>query len=165
MVDAATALRVPPNDSQRIQRALEVFRLTGKPLSSLHGGAKAGLPFEVRAFALVPTDRAILHRRIEARFDAMLEAGLVDELEGLRTKFDLRAGLPSMRTVGYRQVLEFLAGEVDRPTLRSRAVAATRQLAKRQMTWLRSFPGVTRLDPAGALDQLKHACVAADARP
>ena len=157
-VDPLTARRVPPNDSQRIQRALEVFRLTGKPLSSLHGGAKTALPFEVRAFALVPADRAALHKKIEERFDSMLEDGLVEELRGLRRRFDLDPGMPSMRTVGYRQVWEMLEGKTDRKTMRERAVAATRQLAKRQMTWLRSFSGVIRLDPSTALGELARSC-------
>jgi tRNA dimethylallyltransferase len=148
-VDPRTARRVAPNDAQRIQRALEVFRLTGKSLSSLHGAAKSDLPFEIRAFALVPPDRAILHRRIEERFDAMLQAGLVDELKALRRRFELKASMPSMRAVGYRQVWEMLEGETDKATMRSRAIAATRQLAKRQMTWLRSLPGLFRLDAGG----------------
>jgi len=157
-VDPATARRVPPGDSQRIQRALEVFRLTGKPLSSLHGASQALLPFEVRAFALLPPDRAQLHATIAQRFDLMLQAGLVEEVEALRKRFELKASMPSMRAVGYRQVWEMLEGDVDRRTMRERAVAATRQLAKRQMTWLRSFRDVVRLDPAAALDQLTRSC-------
>jgi tRNA dimethylallyltransferase len=149
-VDPATARRVPPNDSQRIQRALEVFRLTGKPLSTLHGSTKTDLPFEVRAFALIPSDRAALHRKIEERFALMLQAGLVDELRGLRRRFDLKASMPSMRAVGYRQVWEMLEENAGTKTMRERAVAATRQLAKRQMTWLRSLPGLFRLDAGGA---------------
>jgi tRNA dimethylallyltransferase len=148
-VDPMTARRLPPNDSQRIQRALEVFRLTGKPLSSLHAGTKTDLPFEVRGFALVPSDRAMLHMKIEERFDLMLQKGLVDELKGLRKRFDLKASMPSMRAVGYRQVWEMLEGKADKKTMRERAVAATRQLAKRQMTWLRSLPGLFRLDAGG----------------
>jgi len=157
-VDPQTARRLPPGDSQRIQRALEVFRLTGKPLSALHGAAKTDLPFEVRAFSLIPSDRAILHRRIEERFDAMLEAGLVDEVKNLRKGFTLSAGMPSMRAVGYRQVWDMLEKGTSEKTMRERAVAATRQLAKRQMTWLRSFPQVQPLDPTGALDQLIRSC-------
>ena len=149
-VDSKTARRLPPNDSQRIQRALEVFRLTGKPLSSLQRGTKSDLPFEVRAFAVVPSDRAMLHMKIEERFDLMLQQGLVDELKGLRKRFDLTASMPSMRAVGYRQVWEMLEGKTDRKTMRERAIVATRQLAKRQMTWLRSFPDLLRLDAGGA---------------
>jgi len=149
-VDPMTARRLPPNDSQRIQRALEVFRLTGKPLSGLHAGTKTDLPFEVRGIALVPSDRAMLHMKIEERFDLMLQQGLVDELKGLRKRFDLTASMPSMRAVGYRQVWEMLEGKTDRKTMRERAIVATRQLAKRQMTWLRSFPDLLRLDAGGA---------------
>jgi tRNA dimethylallyltransferase len=156
-LDPETARRLPPKDSQRIQRALEVFRLTGTPLSKLHGSSRNELPFELRAFALIP-QRAILHSRIEERFDAMLKAGLVEELKALRKRFELRANMPSMRAVGYRQVWEMLEGGTDAATMREKAVAATRQLAKRQMTWLRSFEGVTRLDPAGALTELIRSC-------
>jgi tRNA dimethylallyltransferase len=138
-IDPPSALRIAPNDEQRIQRALEVFRLTGTPLSGLHGRSKAALPFELRGFALLPPDRAILHRRIEERFDSMLRQGLVDEIEALRKKFELTAGMPSMRAVGYRQVWEMLEGKTAAREMRERAVAATRQLAKRQITWLRSF--------------------------
>jgi tRNA dimethylallyltransferase len=149
-VDPVTASRLPPTDSQRIQRALEVFRLTGKPLSSLHGNVKTDLPFDVRAFALVAPDRAILHRRIEERFDAMLKAGLVDEVRQLKKSYQLTAQMPSMRAVGYRQVWEMLEGETSEKIMRERAIAATRQLAKRQLTWLRSLPGLFRLDAGGA---------------
>jgi tRNA dimethylallyltransferase len=150
-VDPAAAERIAPNDAQRIQRALEVWRLTGKPLSSLHGATRAELPFEVKGIALLP-DRALLHRRIEKRFDAMLRMGLVDELKGLRKKFRLDASMPSMRAVGYRQVWEHLEGDYDKEILREKAIVATRQLAKRQLTWLRSFPDLLRLDPGGAQD-------------
>jgi tRNA dimethylallyltransferase len=149
-VDPLTARRLPPNDSQRIQRALEVFRLTGTPLSALQGRSGSDLPFEVRGIALLPPDRAILHRRIEERFDAMLDAGLVDEVKALRRKFTLTPGMPSMRAVGYRQVFDFLEGAIDKRAMRERGIAATRQLAKRQMTWLRSLPGLFRLDAGGA---------------
>jgi tRNA dimethylallyltransferase len=157
-VDPGTARRVAPGDSQRIQRALEVFRLTGKPLSSLQGGTRSQLPFELRAFALVPPDRAQLHVRIAQRFDLMLQAGLVEEVEALRKRFELKAGMPSMRAVGYRQVWEMLEQGVERNTMRERAITATRQLAKRQMTWLRSFRDVVHLDPATALQQLTRSC-------
>ena len=155
-VDAKTAQRVAPNDQQRIQRALEVWRLTGKPLSSLQGMAKTDLPFRLKAFALMPPERSVLHQRIEQRFDAMLEAGIVDELKGLRGRFRLSAGMPSMRCVGYRQAWEHLDGKSDKATMRSRALAATRQLAKRQITWLRSFGAAVRSfpDERAALDPL-----------
>jgi tRNA dimethylallyltransferase len=152
-VDPRTARRLAPNDAQRIQRALEVWRLTGKPLSHLQGVSKQDLPFKVVAFALIPSDREELHRQIAARFDAMLKAGLLDELERLRKNFKLAAGMPSMRCVGYRQAWEHLEGKLDKAAMREQAVAATRQLAKRQLTWLRSFPDLVRLDAGDA----KHA--------
>ncbi|MFY9317106.1 MAG: tRNA (adenosine(37)-N6)-dimethylallyltransferase MiaA [Burkholderiales bacterium] len=147
--DPQTAARLEPGDAQRIQRALEVWRLTGRPISALQSGKPAALPFELRGFALVPEDRAALHERIAVRFDAMLKAGLVDELRSLRKKFSLSAQLPAMRCVGYRQAWRFLEGEISAPALRETGVAATRQLAKRQLTWLRSLPG---LAPARELD-------------
>ncbi len=141
-VDPRSARRISPGDSQRIQRALEVWRLTGKPLSELHGAARSDLPFRLKAFALVPRDRAELHRCIAARFARMLQEGLVDEVKALRKKYRLTAGMPSMRAVGYRQVWQYLEGEIGAAALAERAVAATRQLAKRQLTWLRSFEEV-----------------------
>lgn len=149
-VDPAAARRIPVRDAQRIQRALEVWRLTGKPMSSLQGGSSADLPFALKAFALVPPDREALAERIAARFDAMLAAGLVDEVRRLRSRYKLSAALPSMRAVGYRQVWQHLEGEIDAAAMRNQAVAATRQLAKRQLTWLRSFRD---LQPA---EQLPH---------
>ena len=150
-VDPAAAQRIKPSDPQRIQRALEVWKLTGKPLSSLQGVTRVELPFEVKGIALYP-DRALLHQRIERRFDAMLRLGLVEEVKALRKKYRLNGSMPSMRAVGYRQVWEFLAGDADEATMRTRALAATRQLAKRQLTWLRSFPDLLRLDAGGAQD-------------
>jgi len=150
-VDPDAAGRIAPNDAQRIQRALEVWRITGKPLSTLQGASPAKLPFEVRGIALMP-ERAALHERIERRFDAMLRLGLIDEVKALRKQYRLSASMPSMRAVGYRQVWEYLEGRYDQQTLRERAVAATRQLAKRQMTWLRSFADLVRLDAGGAQD-------------
>jgi tRNA dimethylallyltransferase len=150
-VDAKTAQRIKPNDAQRIQRALEVWRVTGKPLSSLQGVSSRELPFEVKGVALIP-ERIILHERIKARFEAMLKLGLIDEVKGLKKKYRLNAAMPSMRAVGYRQVWEYLEGRLDSETLREKAVAATRQLAKRQLTWLRSFPGLERLNAGGAQD-------------
>jgi tRNA dimethylallyltransferase len=143
-----TAARLSPNDAQRIQRALEVWELSGKPISELQRSANAALPFTLKAFALVPEDRAELHRRIAARFERMLKDGLVEELKGLRRKYELHAGLPSMRCVGYRQAWGFLEGECGKAELREKSVAATRQLAKRQLTWLRSLPS---LEPAERL--------------
>jgi tRNA dimethylallyltransferase len=147
-VDPVTAARLSPNDAQRIQRALEVWELTGKPISELQKSASPELPFKLKAFALVPEDRAELHKRIAERFDRMLKDGLVEELKELRRKFELHAALPSMRCVGYRQAWGFLEGEFGKAELREKGIAATRQLAKRQLTWLRSLPG---LEPAERL--------------
>ncbi|MGE0355952.1 MAG: tRNA (adenosine(37)-N6)-dimethylallyltransferase MiaA [Burkholderiales bacterium] len=145
--DPVTAARLDPNDAHRIQRALEVFRLAGRPLSAIIAGeGRAAPPFAALAIALEPSDRAALHRRIEARFRAMLEAGLVGEVEGLRARYALDAGLPSMRAVGYRQVWETLEGRESAATLAARGIAATRQLAKRQLTWLRAMREVERWD-------------------
>jgi tRNA dimethylallyltransferase len=138
-VDPKSARRISAGDTQRIQRALEVWRLTGKPLSALQGAAPGTLPFALKALALVPADREALHERIAHRFDAMLKAGLVDEVKRLRSRYRLTLGMPSMRAVGYRQVWQHLEGELDEAQLREQAIAATRQLAKRQLTWLRSF--------------------------
>jgi len=138
-VDPKSARRIPAGDTQRIQRALEVFRITGRPLSSLQGQTAPALPFALKAFALIPQDREALARRIAERFDAMLAAGFVDEVRTLRKRFQLTPGMPSMRAVGYRQVWQHLEGELSEAEMREQAVAATRQLAKRQLTWLRSF--------------------------
>ena len=154
-VDPLAAQRIAPNDAQRIQRALEVFRVTGRPISALQRGAGDPLPFVIKGCALVP-ERSALHANIEQRFDAMLAAGLIEELKALRKRYRLSPDMPSMRAVGYRQVWEYLEGEYDAATLRSRAIAATRQLAKRQLTWLRSLPGLVRLD-AGRLEDAAQA--------
>ncbi|MEK6245220.1 MAG: tRNA (adenosine(37)-N6)-dimethylallyltransferase MiaA [Pseudomonadota bacterium] len=147
-LDPKTAARLKPGDAQRIQRALEVHRLTGKPISELQNKSRIDLPFELRAFSLFPENRSELHQLIAERFDEMLKAGLVEELKALRKKFQLSAELPSMRCVGYRQAWEFLDGKSSEKALRETAIAATRQLAKRQLTWLRSLPG---LEPAEQL--------------
>ena len=143
-VDPITAARLAPGDSQRIQRALEVWQLTGRPLSALHTTksiASNADPARVEAlFSLEPVDRAWLHERIAWRFDDMLAAGLVDEVAALRARGDLTPDMPSMRCVGYRQVWETLDGRAPMDTLRDRGIAATRQLAKRQLTWLRGMP-------------------------
>ncbi len=142
-IDPATAGRLDPNDAQRIQRAMEIFYLTGKPMSELIAtGRSASLPYHLIPIALIPGDRAALHRRIAARFEEMLELGLISEVRALREEFDLRPSQPSMRCVGYRQVWQYLDGEFGLGTLRDKAVAATRQLAKRQLTWLRAMPEV-----------------------
>jgi tRNA dimethylallyltransferase len=142
-VDAATAARLKPNDSQRIQRALEVHRLSGRPMSKLLACRKpTRLPSRLVQLALAPEDRGELHRRIEIRFEAMLRQGLVEELRSLRQRYPLRAGLPSMRCVGYRQAWELLEGRIGADELRDRGIFATRQLAKRQLTWLRAMEDV-----------------------
>ena len=145
-IDPETAARLAPNDSQRIGRALEICRLTGVPMSALLRQAGDALPYRVLQIALVPSDRAVLHQRIAARFDAMLAEGLVEELGALRRDPALKPTLPSMRAVGYRQAWAYLDGEIDRNQLREQGIAATRQLAKRQLTWLRSWPGAVELD-------------------
>ena len=143
-VDPTTAARLAPADSQRIQRALEVWQVSGRPLSSFHttkSGATSASPVSAGAiFSLEPQDRAWLHARIAQRFDAMLAAGFMDEVQQLRARGDLHPDLPSMRCVGYRQAWESLDGLHPLSTLRERGIAATRQLAKRQITWLRSMP-------------------------
>jgi tRNA dimethylallyltransferase len=148
-LDPPTAARLKATDSQRIQRALEVYEVCGRPLSELQGARAAGDVPEFLAFALVPSDRAELHRRIAARFDAMLAEGLIDEVRTLRQRYRLTAAMPSMRCVGYRQVWQFLDGHRDRETLRAQGIAATRQLAKRQFTWLRATEA-SALDPSVA---------------
>jgi tRNA dimethylallyltransferase len=145
-VDPATAARLEPGDAQRIQRALEVYRVTGEPMSTRLGARGPAPPVRLLSLELVPGDRGALHRRIEARFDAMLAAGLVDELAALRSRYALHPGLPSMRCVGYRQAWQFLEGECGRADLRDRGIFATRQLAKRQLTWLRAWPGASAFD-------------------
>ena len=149
-VDPDAARRIQPGDPQRIQRALEVWRVSGKTISSLHTARAAPLPFALKAFATLPADRAELHRRIEIRFDAILRAGLIDEVKSLRRRYALNAGLPSMRCVGYRQAWAHLEGEYGQAEMRERAIAATRQLAKRQMTWLRALEEVQPLPDASA---------------
>ncbi len=150
VVDPLAAARIPPMDSQRLQRALEVWELTGKPLSQWHAEqvAPEPLPYDLRWLAIAPPERAVLHGRIADRFDQMLAQGLIAEVAGLKARPDLHLGLPSMRAVGYRQVWEYLDGQYGRDELREKGIAATRQLAKRQLTWLRSFGELLWLDPA-----------------
>ena len=145
-IDPATAARLMPNDAQRIGRALEIYRLTGIPMSAQLDRAHAELPYRVLQLALIPSDRAVLHQRIVARFDAMLAEGLIGEVETLRRTYALNADLPSMRAVGYRQAWACLDGDIDLNALREQGIAATRQLAKRQLTWLRSWPATVVLD-------------------
>ena len=150
-VDPAAAARIHPNDPQRIQRALEVHELTGCPLSELQA-AQAGdaPPYRFVKLAVAPAERSVLHERISRRFRQMLEAGLVEEVEGLYRRGDLHPGLPAIRAVGYRQVWQYLAGELDREVMVERGIIATRQLAKRQFTWLRSETQVAWFDSLAA---------------
>ena len=154
-IDRNTAARLAPNDAQRIQRALEVYELTGQPLSALHGRRSTVDIGPTRVYALVPEDRRALHAAIAKRFDEMLAQGLVDELAQLRSRYPLYRHLPSMRSVGYRQAWSYLEGEIDYATLRAQGIAATRQLAKRQYTWLHTIVA-TRLTAARdeALEQI-----------
>lgn len=147
-LDPLAAGRIGCNDVQRLQRALEVIELTGRPLSELQrGGAAAIFPWRVLKLALLPADRQVLHERIARRFDAMLAEGFLDEVRALRARGDLHADLPAIRAVGYRQAWEHLDGLADVATFRERAIFATRQLAKRQITWLRSDVGARIFDP------------------
>ena len=136
-VDPASAKRIKPNDSQRIQRALEVYQVTGKPLSVLQQQQARGYDGKIARIVLAADERSLLHQRIQQRFQQMLDQGLIDEGDRLRSLPGFHPGLPSMRCVGYRQVLQYLLGELDRNTMVDKALAATRQLAKRQITWLR----------------------------
>lgn len=145
-IDPVSAAKIKPNDSQRIERALEVFYLTGTPLSTLQqqtAHPDQGLPLTF--FALLPTDRSVLHQRIMTRVDAMLTAGFIEEVAALREKYALTPDLPSMRAVGYRQIWEYLEGRLPKSELRDRIVFATRQYAKRQLTWLKSWPNLNVL--------------------
>jgi tRNA dimethylallyltransferase len=146
-VDPETAARLAPNDAQRIQRALEIYYITGKPMAELLKKPKyVYFPYTPIKVALVPSDREELHRRIANRFDEILRRGLTAELKKLRDEYGLEPGMPSMRCVGYRQAWDHLAGRISAQALREQGIAATRQLAKRQLTWLRSMEGVTEFD-------------------
>ena len=145
--DPETAARLKPTDAQRIQRALEVVRLTGQTLGSFFAQQKTqALPYRVLSIGLAPTNRSWLHERIAQRFDAMLAAGLIEEVESLRKKYQLDGNLPSMRCVGYRQVWEMLEGRLPKAELRDRGIYATRQFARRQLTWFNSFGDVELVD-------------------
>jgi tRNA dimethylallyltransferase len=140
-VDPDSAARIHPHHSQRIQRALEVYRVGGEPMSALHARQDAAvLHHRLIQLAVAPLDRTVLHMRIAARFAQMLEAGFIDEVRALHARGDLHVDLPSIRAVGYRQAWDFIEGRIDRDTLLERGVIATRQLAKRQFTWLRGWP-------------------------
>lgn len=151
LVDPVTAQRLAPGDSQRIARALEVYEMTRRPLSSFHRGDKEPDP-SILTVGLVPGDRALLHETIARRFDQMLAQGFVDEVKRLMSREDFDRDSPSMRCVGYRQAIDYVMGEVDYDAFVAAAKAATRQLAKRQMTWLRSMQDVTIMDPYADLE-------------
>jgi len=149
--DPVAAARIGRHDAQRIQRALEVIALTGRPISELQRSqAREPFPWRVLKLALLPTDRGPLHARIAERFDAMLAAGFLDEVRALKARGDLHADLPAIRAVGYRQAWQHLEGAFDAAELRDRGIFATRQLAKRQITWLRSELDARTLDPERA---------------
>jgi tRNA dimethylallyltransferase len=158
-VDPAAAARIHANDPQRIVRALEVHRRTGRPISDFQGAPRTPFPYRVLKLVLAPADRGVLHARIDARFDAMLEAGLLDEVRRLRADTRLHPDLPAIRAVGYRQAWEHLDGACDAATFRARAIAATRQLAKRQLTWLRGELDARWLDPARDRGEIEAALV------
>jgi tRNA dimethylallyltransferase len=146
-VDPETAARLKPNDLQRIQRALEIYRVSGQPMSALLGQQEVyRLPYSLIPLALIPSERKQLHQRIETRFAEMLKLGLLDELEDLKRKYHLHADMASMRCVGYRQAWQYLAGDIDKKELLAQGIAATRQLAKRQLTWLRGMPDNLEFD-------------------
>ncbi|MDX1442979.1 MAG: tRNA (adenosine(37)-N6)-dimethylallyltransferase MiaA [Gammaproteobacteria bacterium] len=146
-VDPETAARISPNDPQRIQRALEVHRLTGEPMSHLFSRQAEGpAPYRFVKFGIAPADRAVLHERIAQRFERMMQQGFVDEVRALHARGDLHPGLPSIRAVGYRQLWSYLEGEIDRSEAIRQGIVATRRYAKRQLTWFRKEPALTWLD-------------------
>ncbi|MBD2811335.1 tRNA (adenosine(37)-N6)-dimethylallyltransferase MiaA [Xenorhabdus sp. Vera] len=152
-IDPVAAARIHPNDPQRLTRALEVFRISGKTLTELTETSGEMLPYRVHQFAIVPASREILHQRIAARFEQMIKSGFEDEVKALYARSDLHTDLPSIRCVGYRQMWSYLAGEISHDEMVYRGICATRQLAKRQITWLRSWDNVTWLNS----DQPKQA--------
>lgn len=138
-IDPVSAARIHVNDPQRLARAIEVYRITGKSMTELTAIKSAPIPFNIKQFAIAPAEKSVLHERIERRFDLMLAAGFEDEVRSLFNRGDLHLDLPSMRCVGYRQMWEYIEGKLDYEEMRFRGVVATRQLAKRQMTWLRGW--------------------------
>ncbi|WP_109103696.1 tRNA (adenosine(37)-N6)-dimethylallyltransferase MiaA [Aggregatibacter segnis] len=157
-IDPISAQRINPNDSQRINRALEVFYLTGKTLTQLTAQKGEALPYDILQFAIAPEQREVLHRRIEQRFHKMIELGFQQEVEKLYRRPDLNENLPSIRCVGYRQMWEYLRGDYDHDEMVFRGICATRQLAKRQITWLRGWTSpiqwLDSLQPAQALEKV-----------
>jgi tRNA dimethylallyltransferase len=153
-IDPLSAARLEPADAQRVQRALEVYEISGKTMTELHQASSGDeLPYRLLKIALVPSDRSVLHSRIATRFDEMLKQGFLDEVRALLKQYselspssELKPEIPSMRCVGYRQALEHLAGQYDEAELRDRGIFATRQLAKRQLTWLRGMDDTVEVD-------------------
>jgi tRNA dimethylallyltransferase len=163
-LDPAAAARIAPNDAQRIQRALEVCLATGQPISQLQRTAASPLaPFSVRYWMLNPPERAVLHQRLARRFEAMMAVGFLEEVRRLRARGDLTSSHSSMRAVGYRQLWGHLEGQYDLPEAGRRALAATRQLAKRQLTWMRAEPRGEWLDPASEVSWNRDICNALSA--
>lgn len=154
-IDPVSAERIHPNDPQRLSRALEVYRISGKSLTELTETKGEPLPFRVKQFAVAPKDRALLHKRIELRFEKMIKAGFEDEVKALYAREDLHPDLPSIRCVGYRQMWEYLDGESTLDDAIFRGICATRQLAKRQITWLRSWDDLVWLDSEHIEDSMK----------
>jgi tRNA dimethylallyltransferase len=146
IIDAESAARIKPGDTQRIQRALEVFEISGRPLSDLQSCSSNGLDMAVTRVILNADDRAELHKRIEQRFHWMIDQGVIDEVAALKIRGDLNLGMPSMRCVGYRQIWQYLEGNLTRDEMIFKAIVATRQLAKRQMTWLRKQSQINAFD-------------------
>jgi len=158
-VDPISAARIHPNDPQRLSRALEVFLVSGKSLTELTEIVEAELPYNVLQFAILPQDRKILHQRIEMRFLQMLKTGFEDEVSALYARGDLHGDVPAIRSVGYRQMWSYLSGEISYDEMVYRGICATRQLAKRQITWLRGWKNVHRLDSddiKGILNTILH---------
>ncbi len=161
-IDPESAARLNPNDQQRLQRALEINLITGKTLAENYAASNSKpLPCEVHSFAIFPDDRVVLHKNIAARFDAMLHTGLVPEVEALHKRGDLNINLPSIRSVGYKQVWNYLAQKISYNEMREQAIAATRQLAKRQYTWLRNWPAAINFtnNPQQTLDSISNSMI------
>ncbi|MFA0088795.1 tRNA (adenosine(37)-N6)-dimethylallyltransferase MiaA [Vibrio sp. 10N.286.49.C2] len=154
-IDPVSAERIHPNDPQRLSRALEVYRIAGKSLTELTEVKGEPLPFRVKQFAVAPKDRALLHKRIELRFDKMIQAGFEEEVKALYAREDLHSDLPSIRCVGYRQMWEYLDGDCSFDDAIFRGICATRQLAKRQITWLRSWEDLVWLDSEHVENSMK----------
>ncbi len=158
-IDPDSASRIHPNDSQRIQRALEVYRLTGNSMSNwIKAYQSVGLPYDFIKIAISPGDRSVLHHRIEKRFNDMLQQGFIEEVERLRERGDLNLEKPSMRCVGYRQIWQYLDGEFDKEEARLKGIHASRQLAKRQLTWLRSALDINWFDLSNVQGSASPVC-------